>query len=69
MTYEQFREYVGKALEQHVSRDTSLVPADLEWEADNFARTLARNLRVNGFNIPDEPSPPPVPDYSQFEGR
>ena len=54
ISYEQFLEAVQEGLEKHISRDSSVVPEDQRWEAENFARTLARRLRQHGFNIPRE---------------
>lgn len=53
ITEDQFIELVSDALQRHVSRDTSIVPEDQEWETTNTARTIAASLRQYGLNAPE----------------
>lgn len=51
MTEEQWREIVWNAVREHLSLDKEFVEdwdGEIEWCAD----TIAKNLRLDGFNIP-----------------
>jgi hypothetical protein len=54
MTYLKFAEIISHAIDIHVSRDTSLVQNDLDWEVENCARTAAKDFRLQGLDIPPE---------------
>lgn len=68
LTYDQFRELVAKAIDDHISMDATLSAGDREWEIDNFADKLGHSLRIEGFQIPKRPPEPPRRDLSEFEG-
>ena len=69
MTYERFCEYVAATMKQHISRDKYLVPADQEWETDNFCDRLAHLLRMEGAMIENKRPLPKQRDLSEFETR
>lgn len=56
MTYERFQEYLEEAVKKHISRDPSLHQSDMDWENQNLAETLVKNLRLEGLAI-ERPAP------------
>tara|TARA_Y100000310_G_scaffold318429_1_gene372473 strand:- start:403 stop:573 length:171 start_codon:yes stop_codon:yes gene_type:complete len=52
LTEEQFVEIVSEVLNQHISRDPIMTNEDMDWEARNAARAIAKTLRIYGLRVP-----------------